>query len=157
MSGWQPSLSLQGWGDLVTRHTTDVQSLPSFQNDTFVGDFTPDFTRLLRASTHPDPFSLENVRDQRTGRLLYLREVWGGEKESKDKSVRSFTSRPLAPESDGPQGSATGKSFWPGGFSDSEEEVRLENIVNYWYTVYLVAKLIWRLTISPNIIVTYFT
>lgn len=124
MTEWTPSFSLQDWQDLITHHTTDVESLPSFHHDTFVGDYSPDYSRLLRAPTYPDPFSLRSMRDMRTGRFLYHKEVRGEDEEKgKIKSVRSFTTRPLQAEGDGgPMGSATGSSFWPGGFSDSEEE-----------------------------------
>ena len=121
-NGWNPLFSLQHWEEIVTHHTTDVESLPSFKRDAYIGNFTPDFTSLLNTPAHNDPFTLECVRDQRTGEFLYHKEVLKNVEENTDKSVRSFVSRAPAPESEDAKGSAMGRSFWPGGFSDSEEE-----------------------------------
>jgi hypothetical protein len=124
---WDPLFNLQHWDDIVTHHTTDVESLPSFKRDAYIGTFTPDYTSLLHAPAHNDPFSLQCVRDQRTGAFLYHKEVLRSTEETADKSVRSFVSRAPAPESDGAKGSAMGRSFWPGGFSESEDEEEVCN------------------------------
>ena len=119
---WDPLFSLQHWEDILTHHTTDVESLPSLKRDAYIGTFTPDYTSLLNAPVHSDPFTLQCVRDQHTGEFLYHKEVLKSAEETTDKSVRSFVSRAPAPESEGAKGSAMGRMFWPGGFSDSEEE-----------------------------------
>ena len=119
---WDPLFSLQHWEEIVTHHTTDVESLPSFKNDKYIGTFTPDYTSLLHAPAHSDPFTLKCERDKRTGEFLYHREVLRNQEEAVKKSVKSFVSRPPAPESEGAKGSAMGRCFWPGGMSDDEEE-----------------------------------
>ncbi|KAL5266555.1 hypothetical protein ACHWQZ_G003808 [Mnemiopsis leidyi] len=119
---WDPLFSLQHWEEIVTHHTTDVESLPSFKRDAYIGTFTPDFTSLLNAPAHSDPFTVKCERDKRTGEFLYHREVLKNQVEVRKKSVKSFVSRPLAPGNEDAKGSAMGRCFWPGGMSDDEED-----------------------------------
>lgn len=116
------------WDDILTHHTTNVEILPSFAHNAYIGSFTPDLTTLLTTSTHPDPFILESVREQSSGMLLRHKEVLKSDIEHVDKSVQSFVARAPAPASAGAKGSAMGQSFWPGGFSSDEEDEKEEEV-----------------------------
>jgi len=87
MDQWAPLVTEKDWDDIVLQHTTDVESLPSLRDDVFVGDYTPDYRDLLRASTHDDPFMLKCVRDQKTGEFLYFKETLNNPDEITDRWV----------------------------------------------------------------------